>query len=174
MIHGRGMWPSFWQRYCTKYLKMWPLRLYAAEQENPVLVFGVRAEESKARATLPIFGPDTFKGMKAYQFPNFCPILKWTEREVWACLKSHGIPVNPAYNYTGRVGCWCCPIKGNGETVFRFCQMYPGQAQRWANLEQEINHTWQERHSITNLLRQARAQMPLFEAQPRFAEVAKC
>ena len=84
---------------------MWPLRLYAAEQDNPVLIFGERAQESASRARLPVFGPDTFKGMKAYQFSNFRPILKWSEKEVWASLKDSNIPPNPAYNYTGRVGC---------------------------------------------------------------------
>lgn len=171
MIQGRGMWPSYWQRYCTKYLKMWPLRLYAAEFENPLLIFGERAEESEHRSKLPMFGPDTFKGMKAYQFPNFRPILNWSEDEVWDYLSSHSIEPNPVYSYTSRCGCWCCPLKGNAWTILNFCRLYPDIAQQAADLEKEISHTWKYGQSIGNLLRQAQAQLPLFEPQLRFGMV---
>lgn len=171
MVCQRGMWPSFWQRYCTKYLKMWPLRLYAKETEKPLLIFGERAEESIHRAKLPQFGADTFKGMKKYRFPVFRPVLKWSESDVWNYLRSYQVEPNPVYQYTDRYGCWCCPLKGTADRVLNFCRLHPDIAQQAADLEQEIGHTWKERQSITNLLRQAQAQMPLFERQLRFAEV---
>ena len=167
MVRARGMWPGARFRYCTKYLKSWPLRLYAGEGD--VILFGQRADESKARSTLPDFtanGDDSFHRNAIYR-----PVLEWSERDVWEYLRRRGILPNPMYNYAMRCGCWCC-IMGKKREILAFCRLHPEIARKAADLEQEIGHTWRPRWSITNLLRQAQAQMPLFEPQPRFAEVA--
>ena len=174
MIRLRGMWPGARSRYCNVYLKQWPTALYAAEYPNPVVISGQRADESKARMGLPALSRDGSQSLpQAYQYPIYRPILKWSERGVWQFLRSRHILPNPVYNYQSRCGCWCC-IMGRPREVLNFCRLHPDIAQIAADLEQEINHTWKERQSIGNLLRQAQAQMQLFEPQPRFAEVAKC
>jgi len=169
MVRLRGKWPGARYRYCTTYLKRWPLTLYARRQQNPVLIFGQRKEESKTRSMLDAFDPHGDKTGEAI----YRPVLEWSERDVWDSLRSHGILPNPIYNHATRCGCWCC-IMGRPREVLNFCRLHPDIAQVAADLEQEIGHSWKERQSIGNLLRQAQAQMPLFEPQPRFAEVAKC
>jgi len=150
MISLRGKWPSFWQRYCTRYLKEWPIRLYAREIPNSILLFGERRQESKRRASLPFFG-DLFKGKKAYRHPVYRPILDWSGGDVNAMLSRHSISPNPIYTYTDRCGCWCCPLARKGQ-IATFCKMYPSLARRWADLEIEINHTWRQNYSVGDAL----------------------
>jgi hypothetical protein len=57
---------------------------------------------------------------------------------------------------------------GRRAEILNFCRLHPEIAQEAADLEQEIGHTWKERESIGNLLAQARAQLELFRATPRF------
>ena len=168
MVRARGKWPGARYRYCTTYLKRWPITLYAREQDKPVLLFGQRAEESKARANMPIYDG----GGDKTGIPIYRAILEWPESAVWEYLQSHKILPNPIYNYATRCGCWCC-IMGRPREVLNFCRLHPDIAQVAADLEQEINHTWKPRQSIGNLLRQAQAQMSLFEPQLRFTEVAE-
>ena len=169
MIRQRGMWPGARTRYCTTYLKVWPITLYSRGLENPVLITGQRASESKARMGLPIFSE---RGNKQVQEPlsTYRPILAWSERQVWDYLRTYHILPNPIYNHATRCGCWCC-IMGRPAEVLNFCRLHPDIAQETADLEREIGHTWKENQSIGNLLRQAQAQMELFEREPRFAEV---
>lgn len=164
MIKAKGQWPSVKIRWCTKYLKMWPLRLYAPP--NSILLFGDRAEESRRRAAYEQFD---VLGNNFHEQPIYRPILDWSEDTVWQYLSSHDILPNPVYNYAPRANCWCCPM-ARPQALFNFCRQYPGEAQRWANLEVEINHRWHERLSIGNILEQARRQLPLFEPEPRFPE----
>jgi len=175
LVHLRGKWPNAKYRFCTTYLKRWPLRLYAAKYPKPLQVDGCRAAESKTRENYPWLDESGYNQVSSPFLPpspSVChPILEWSERDVWDSLRAHGILPNPIYNHATRCGCWCC-IMGRPREVLNFCRLHPDVAQVAAGLEQEINHTWQERHSITNLLRQAQAQIPLFEPQPRFAEVA--
>ena len=162
----RGDWPKHRARSCTTYLKWWPCRLLSYELDHPVILEGVRAEESKSRQQA---GPGLHHNGAT---PVWRPVFYYTEKEIWDFLRAHHILPNPVYNHAPRVGCWCC-IMGRPREVLNFCRLHPDIAQVAADLEQEIDHTWQERHSITNLLRQAQAQIPLFEPQPRFAVVAE-
>lgn len=146
MVHLRGMWPSFWQRYCTHYLKEWPIRLFARTVPDSVILLGERRTESKRRADLPYAG-DLFKGQKAYKHSVYRPILDWTEHDVMAMLARHHLPLNSVYNYTDRVGCWCCPLARRSQAV-TFCELHPDQAKRWAELERTINHTYKPNCSI--------------------------
>ncbi len=136
MVRARGKWPSFWQRYCTQYLKTWPLRLYAAGCDDPLLIFGHRASESRHRAKLPVFCSDTARVMRRYQFPNFHPVLHWSQAEIQHLLESYDVPPNPVYDHATRCGCWCCPLAPTYQ-ILNFCRLYPDMAQRWADLEQE-------------------------------------
>lgn len=162
MIQQRGMWPSPKVRYCTKYLKQWPLRLYASP--DSVLLFGDRAEESQRRDAYRQF--DALGG-NFHKQPVYRPVLHWSEADVWQCLSDHDVLPNLVYNYAARANCWCCPM-ARPQELFNFCRKYPDEAQRWADLETEIDHRWHERLSIGNILKQARAQLALFEPKMRF------
>lgn len=37
------------------------------------------------------------------------PIVDWSDEEVWDYIRRHGLPVNPQYKETKRVGCIVCP-----------------------------------------------------------------
>lgn len=164
MIRRRGKWPSGRVRYCTKYLKMWPLRLCSAP--SSVLLFGERRAESKRRASLEKWDVN---GAGFHKSPIFRPILNWSERKVWDYLRSHRILPNPIYNHATRCGCWCC-IMASKTQILNFCKLHPEIAQEAADLEREIGHTWKENQSIGNLLAQARAQPDLFDAPLRFKD----
>lgn len=162
MIRQRGMWPSARMRYCTKYLKQWPLRLHVPS--SSVLLFGERRVESKRRASLEKWD---INGAGFHKSPVFRPILNWSDSEVWNYLHSHHILPNPVYNYATRCGCWCC-IMAPKVQVMSFCKLHPEIAQKAADLEQEIGHTWKKGQSIGSLLAQAQAQLELFGLTPRF------
>lgn len=166
MVRIRGNWPNFNVRFCSIFLKQWPLRLYAQNYDNPVSISGIRAEESSSRSGKPPFD----MGGDRTSIPVFRPILDWLERDVWEYLRGHHILPNPVYNYASRCGCWCC-VLGRTSEAYHFCRLHPDIAQRAADLEEEIGHTWKPRQSIGGLLRQAQAQMTLFEPRPRFPEV---
>jgi len=165
LVRLRGRWPAPRYRYCTTYLKRYPLLYYQREFENPVSIEGTRAEESKSRANKAWFDP---KGDKT-TIPICRPVLRWTEREVWEYLRAHGILPNPVYNYATRCGCWCCIMARRAE-VLNFCRIHPELAREAADVEAEIGHRWTARQSIGGLLARARAQMELFEHRPRFSE----
>lgn len=159
MIRGRGKWPSYWQRYCTRYLKQVPIRQYAHAYPNPCLLLGVRAEESKSRAKLEQFDPgdSTYRDWVALRTPSYYPILHWPVGDVWIYLEQNHISKNPVYQHTDRVACWCCPMRSDRGSVVTFCQLYPDIAADAVSLEREIGHTWQPKCSMEQLfLRAAR------------------
>ena len=44
------------------------------------------------------------------------PILDWTSEEIWDYIHAYNLPYNPLYDKgLKRVGCWCCPYKGDAE-----------------------------------------------------------
>ena len=73
-IRLRGKWPNPAYRYCTSYLKQWPIRLYVRECSNPLQLSGIRADESKSRAERERFDP---QGNKTGD-PIFCPVFNWS------------------------------------------------------------------------------------------------
>lgn len=52
------------------------------------------------------------------------PILKWTESDVWQFLHEQGLPINPCYKQTGRVGCMFCPFS-NKKQIDYYEKQYP-------------------------------------------------
>ena len=54
------------------------------------------------------------------------PILEWTESEVWEFLRFRGLPVNPCYTYSHRVGCIFCPFASK-KTILLYAKKHPKQ-----------------------------------------------
>jgi 3'-phosphoadenosine 5'-phosphosulfate sulfotransferase (PAPS reductase)/FAD synthetase len=121
---GGARFPSRVQRWCTRELKIEPLRAYharvAAELDcETVNVVGLRAEESEARAKLAEFEDSEEWGGYVWR-----PLIRWTVADVLAAHHRAGIPVNPLYKLGfSRVGCLC--INASKEEIRLFGEHFP-------------------------------------------------
>lgn len=110
-IRARAGFPGRMQRWCTKELKLDPLRDYhnrliATDPHHidTVCVMGIRGDESARRAEMPEWEFDD-------EWDGFLwrPLIRWTIEDVLAIHHRHGIPVNPLYKRGhDRVGCYPC------------------------------------------------------------------
>lgn len=120
----RAGFPARMQRWCTRELKVEPLRKYhdalGVETVNAV---GIRADESAARAKMSEWeleeGPRTWNGWV------WRPLLRWTVADVLAIHHRHGVPVNPLYRQGfSRVGCFPC-IFAQKEEIRLMAETHP-------------------------------------------------
>jgi len=90
---------------CCGFRKVEPL--FAAVANYDVWFTGLRREQSPTRANLQPVDPFHLPGGKEVR--KISPLATWTNREVWAYLKEHAIPVLPLYDrgYTS-IGCEPC------------------------------------------------------------------
>lgn len=107
-IRQRAGFPSRLQRWCTRDLKIIPLRRYHNELEKDgtetVSVLGIRADESETRSKMPIWEDSEDWGGYVWR-----PLLKWTVEDVIETHKRHQVPMNPLYHRGfDRVGCFPC------------------------------------------------------------------
>tara|TARA_A100001201_G_scaffold140254_1_gene133154 strand:- start:789 stop:1664 length:876 start_codon:yes stop_codon:yes gene_type:complete len=107
--------PSTRRRFCTEELKVKPIAIYMDalidNGEDPVMVVGIRAAESKSRALMSEWA---YSG--AYDAPIWRPLLKWTAEDVFDLHKKHDVPPNPLYlKGATRVGCYPCIMARKGE-----------------------------------------------------------
>jgi len=104
----KGRFPSTRRRFCSEMLKHEPIRQQIVEplQADGYTVIswqGVRADESRSRADLPIVDQPE-DGLIVYR-----PIITWTAEDVFNYIKSTGFKYNPLYEQgMGRVGCMPC------------------------------------------------------------------
>lgn len=90
---------------CCGFRKVEPL--FRAVAEYDVWFTGLRREQSPTRANLqPV---DNFRLPAGKELRKVSPLAMWTNREVWAYMKEHGIPTLPLYDrgYTS-IGCEPC------------------------------------------------------------------
>lgn len=136
----KGRFPSTKARFCTFDLKHEPIRtqvvLPALEEYDEVISWqGVRAQESPARAALPMWeeDADNTPGLHIYR-----PILNWTHDDVFAMAKRHGIKPNPLYQQgCSRVGCMPC-IHARKSELAEIFQRWPEEIQRVAKWEEFV------------------------------------
>ncbi len=136
----KGRFPSTKARFCTFDLKHEPIRqqivLPALEEYDEVISWqGVRAQESPARAALPMWeeDADNTPGLHVYR-----PILNWTHEDVFALAKRHGIKPNPLYQQgCSRVGCMPCIHARKSELAEIFTR-WPEEIARVAEWERLV------------------------------------
>jgi 3'-phosphoadenosine 5'-phosphosulfate sulfotransferase (PAPS reductase)/FAD synthetase len=117
-IREGARFASRMQRWCTRELKIQPLRAYcdAIEDEGPTVVTatGIRAEEGtekNGRATMAEVEDDDAWGGWMWR-----PIHKWTIADVLEIHHRHGVRVNPLYQRGhDRVGCYPCVMADKSE-----------------------------------------------------------
>jgi len=141
-IRYRAGFPARMQRWCTRELKLEPLRAYhdaleLAESVETVCVMGVRADESEARSKLLAFEDVPVK-YREWGGWVWRPILRWTVPEVLAIHHRHGVEVNPLYKRGhGRVGCFPC-IFSRKEEIRLLAEHAPARVEEIRALEAEV------------------------------------
>jgi 3'-phosphoadenosine 5'-phosphosulfate sulfotransferase (PAPS reductase)/FAD synthetase len=137
----KGRFPSTRARFCSQELKHRPIfsQIIGPLLDDGHLVVswqGVRADETPARALLPVHNHDPGGHF------NFRPILHWTWQKVFDLHHCHGIEVNPLYlKGCGRVGCLPC-IHATKNEIKIISRQFPEEVARvaeWENLVSRVS-----------------------------------
>lgn len=121
----RAGFPGRMQRFCTRELKIEPLRAYhdqVTEEtgRETINAMGVRADESEARSKMPAWEDDEQWGGYLWR-----PLIAWTVADVIAIHRRHNVPMNPLYHVGfDRVGCFPC-IFASKEEIRLLAERYP-------------------------------------------------
>lgn len=138
VVRAHGMFPSRMRRFCTTDLKIKPLSAYvraAVEHEgrDAVNAIGIRAQESAARSKAV-----EWDFSDAFDCDVWRPILSWSEEDVVAIHKRHGLGPNPLYLLgASRVGCWPC-INARKSEVRLVADVDPARIDEIEALEAEV------------------------------------
>jgi len=109
----RAGFPARQQRWCTRELKIEPIREYHGKVcdklgKPTASIVGVRALESVKRSELSELGMEA-EGPRSFGWPVWRPLIEWTIDDVLQVHNAHGVPVNPLYRMGfSRVGCFPC------------------------------------------------------------------
>lgn len=112
-IRHRAGFPARQGRWCTRELKIEPLRAFhdrleAELDEETISAVGIRADESASRSKM-LELEDEPKGRRQWGGWIWRPLIRWTVRDVLEAHHRAGIPVNPLYKRGhDRVGCYPC------------------------------------------------------------------
>ena len=120
LCEKKQRFPSTRARFCTEELKVKPIAIYMDalidNGEDPVMVVGIRAEESQRRALMSEWA---YSG--AYDAPIWRPLMKWSSEDVFNLHKKYDVPPNPLYlKGASRVGCYPCIMSRKSELAFGF------------------------------------------------------
>ncbi len=151
----RAGFPGRMQRFCTRELKIEPLRAFHDQVEEEtgketISAMGVRAAESERRSTMPEWedeGPrytrDRWGGWV------WRPLIAWSVQDVLEIHRRHAVPVNPLYQLGhDRVGCYPC-IYSNKEEVKLISIRTPDRIDKIRALEAEMTALRQVRNEVT-------------------------
>lgn len=137
LVEKRGL-PTMHRRFCCDSLK-------EGAGAGCVVLTGVRAEESRKRAeydevkvysrrkehrahthtrTIEEIEENEHRCIKGKDKLMIFPLLLWNESDVWQFLHEQGLPTNPCYKHTGRVGCMFCPFS-NKKQIDYYEKQYP-------------------------------------------------
>lgn len=135
ILHRAGF-PARMQRWCTRELKIKPLRAYhdqvieEGRDIETVSAVGIRAEESQRRAAMAeVEDSDDWGGY------IWRPLIAWTVEDVIEIHKRHSVPMNPLYHQGfDRVGCYPCIFSRKDEI-----RLLPeSRIEELAQLEQQV------------------------------------
>lgn len=123
LVARKGM-PTINRRYCCQILK-------EGDSAGEVVLTGVRADESKNRGNYsetmvrsrrvehslnhgakPIeqIMESNHRCIKGKDSVMVYPLLHWSDVDIWNYIEFYGLPVNPCYDVSHRVGCMFCPF----------------------------------------------------------------
>lgn len=161
--------PSARARYCTEELKTKPMTDYILDvvQDNTLIIQGIRAAESPARAKMSkqctyfkyYFEPYGFdkngkpkkhtyrgKDVRAFrvQFADdlLRPVFDWSAQQVIDYILAAGLEPNPLYKMGyKRVGCWPC-VMCSQRDILNIAIQSPERIEQIANLEKELQSSF--------------------------------
>lgn len=114
--------PKLWEvnpDLCCKLRKLIPLE--QALHQHKAWISGLRREQSPTRANTNFVNQD-----HRFQSVKICPLIHWTEEEIWMYIRLHQLPYNELHdaNYPS-IGCEYCtkPVKEGDDP----------RSGRWAN-----------------------------------------
>lgn len=163
-IRKRAGFPARAQRWCTRELKIEPIRavhdaIAEMSGDDTVSVVGLRADESEARAKLPEFELDDRWGGYVWR-----PLIAWSIEQVLAMHHRFGLRVNPLYRLGfSRVGCFPC-IYAAKEEIRLMADVWPERVDEIESLEAECTATRTERNAETPD-RYARSEATFFQSR---------
>lgn len=152
-IRHRAGFPARMQRWCTRELKLEPLRAYhdAVEAETgreTISALGIRADESPSRAKMAAWS-DEPEGGRSWGGFVWRPLLRWTVADVIAIHRRHGVPMNPLYHAGfDRVGCYPCVYSRKAEIAL-IAARSPERIAEIRDLEDEQSRVRHERNAVT-------------------------
>jgi 3'-phosphoadenosine 5'-phosphosulfate sulfotransferase (PAPS reductase)/FAD synthetase len=134
LVKKHSGFPGGNQRFCTRQLKIIPLRNFLRRQENePINAVGIRSSESEARAAMPVWEYNS-----EFRCYTWRPIKHLTDDDVIELHKRHNVRPNPLYLMGAeRVGCWPCVFARKSE-IRLISEIDPTRIDLVREIEQEI------------------------------------
>lgn len=137
LMKKKGMPPNFRMRYCCHELKEQSLNGFSAK------IIGVRASESLRRAKR---WREVVEDNQRAGAIIVCPIVYWTEQDVWNFIKVRNVPYCDLYDKGyKRLGCIACPMT-SVKNIKRELAAYPKFD---AALRKAFNDMWEQWHDKT-------------------------
>ena len=165
MARRRKFFPTPGLRWCTSYLKRdllnkWITKNFKGADTELILVTGIRAEESRARARLHEYEEPRNVHIVASVSQVWYPCLDMKEQEVKDRVKAEGLELHPCYEFARRCGCWCCIFAPRGE-VREYAEQNPLLYEQACLLEDEIKNKWRYKFGFNDLMKQ----LKLFDSE---------
>lgn len=141
LVRKKGMFPSRMRRYCTTELKVKPLAAFVRGFDEAINAVGIRAAESQARASA-----EMWEWSETFDCDVWRPIVRWTEEDVIAIHRRHGLAPNPLYLLgASRVGCWPC-IHARKAELRLVSETDPGRIDQIRAMEHDVGEAARARY----------------------------
>ena len=143
-VRQRAGFPGRMTRFCTRELKLRPLREYHDRLEEEIggetiSAVGIRADESEARKEA-LEWEDQGPTYTRARWGGWIwrPLVRWTVEDVLLIHRRHNVPVNPLYQLGhNRVGCYPC-IYASKEEIRIVADTMPERIDLIRSLEREM------------------------------------
>jgi 3'-phosphoadenosine 5'-phosphosulfate sulfotransferase (PAPS reductase)/FAD synthetase len=141
LVRQLAGFPGGNQRFCTRELKILPIRAFLdAMDTEPVNTVGIRSGESVKRAAMPEWEHSEAMGCAIWR-----PIKPWSEEDVFAMHRRHGVKLNPLYDMGAQlVGCWPCVFARKSE-IRMLADTDPERIDLIRRLEEEVQEIRRQR-----------------------------